>query len=285
MFRTFFFTSLLGLCAALLIVSTQGFAQELQTPSLKVDIDVGLDKSPTPYLISCEGFALGEDSEAQVQLLPVAVYGLTVQTPPFSNDALLVVEPGSASLTQTPSDTLADWTGQGHRYVELGEDLNEDSLPGAVFYFDIRDVFASQSACLAAKTLQFKLQIDTASGPIILVGTDAVEPQSQPEQPQPVAQAFAPMTLGRAFATGQASGGVRFVTQGSGISSTRVEIYGLSGKLVFDSGFGTGNTVQWKGLDRFGFSVANGVYLYVISVQGAGGQTLRSKVGKLAVLR
>gem|GEM_PF-3482047 len=283
-----FFTSLLGLCEALLIVSTPGFSQDLQTPSMKVEIDVGLDQDPTPFSLSCEGFEIDEEdeeSDAQVHWLPVAVYSLAVQTPPFTSDVLLGVEPGSASLTQTPSDTLTDWVSQGHRYVELGEDLNADEQAEAVFYFDIRDVFPTRAACLAAKTVQFKLEIDTLSGSVILVGADDVEPQSEPEQPEPVAQVFGAVTLAQSYAAGQALGGIRFVAQGTGIQATRVEVYGLSGVLLFDSGFDAGNTTRWNGLDRFGFSVSNGVYLYVISVRGAGGQTLRSKVGKLAILR
>ncbi|MEM4284504.1 MAG: S8 family serine peptidase [Candidatus Caldarchaeum sp.] len=60
----------------------------------------------------------------------------------------------------------------------------------------------------------------------------------------------------------------------------RVEVFNLSGSSVFRSNWVTGKQLSWD-LS----AVANGVYLYVVTVQSADGQTITSKLQKLVVLR
>ena len=60
----------------------------------------------------------------------------------------------------------------------------------------------------------------------------------------------------------------------------RVEVFSLSGRRVFQSGWTTGRRLSWD-LS----TIANGVYLYVVTVQGADGQTATSKISKLVVLK
>lgn len=60
----------------------------------------------------------------------------------------------------------------------------------------------------------------------------------------------------------------------------RVEVFSLSGRSVFQSGWTTGEQLLWN-LS----AVANGVYLYVVTVQGANGEVVTSKLQKLVVLR
>jgi hypothetical protein len=65
----------------------------------------------------------------------------------------------------------------------------------------------------------------------------------------------------------------------------RLEIFGLSGQRIFDSGFTFGSTLRWKGLITAGRPVANGVYLYVITARGNDGKVTRSAVRMLIILR
>jgi hypothetical protein len=79
------------------------------------------------------------------------------------------------------------------------------------------------------------------------------------------------------------SDAVRFSAQGS-VKELRVEILSLSGQKVFDSGPVLGNALDWKLLNSQGQPVANGVYLYTVTVKDPSGNVTK-KVGKLAVLR
>jgi hypothetical protein len=79
------------------------------------------------------------------------------------------------------------------------------------------------------------------------------------------------------------SDAVRFSAQGS-VKELRVEVLSLSGQKVFDSGPVLGNTLDWKLLNTRGQPVANGVYLYTVTVKDPFGNVTK-KLGKLAVLR
>jgi hypothetical protein len=79
------------------------------------------------------------------------------------------------------------------------------------------------------------------------------------------------------------SDAVRFSAQGS-VKELRVEILALSGQKVFDSGPVLGNALDWKLLNSQGQPVANGVYLYTVTVKDPFGNVTK-KLGKLAVLR
>lgn len=59
----------------------------------------------------------------------------------------------------------------------------------------------------------------------------------------------------------------------------------LAGKRGFDSGFAAGKTLQWNLLNTKGSVVANGVYLYVVTVRGFDDTELKSEVHKLVILR
>jgi hypothetical protein len=69
-----------------------------------------------------------------------------------------------------------------------------------------------------------------------------------------------------------------FLVEGSGIERTAVNVYNLSGQLVF-SGSKAGASLEWSVAQ-----MGNGVYLFVITASGKG-QTKASKVMKLVVLR
>jgi hypothetical protein len=79
------------------------------------------------------------------------------------------------------------------------------------------------------------------------------------------------------------SDAVRFSAQGA-VKELRVEVLSLSGQKVFDSGPVLGNALDWKLLNSQGQPVANGVYLYTVTVKDPSGNVTK-KLGKLAVLR
>jgi hypothetical protein len=74
--------------------------------------------------------------------------------------------------------------------------------------------------------------------------------------------------------------GAYFAVEGVGIAQTTVRVFSMTGKLVF-SQTAQGNVVPFSAASE----LANGVYLYVVTVQGADGQTVTSKIAKLVVLK
>ncbi len=79
------------------------------------------------------------------------------------------------------------------------------------------------------------------------------------------------------------SDAVRFSAQGS-VKELRIEILSLSGQKVFDSGPVLSNALDWKLLNTQGQPVANGVYIYTVTVRDPAGNVTK-RLGKLAVLR
>lgn len=78
---------------------------------------------------------------------------------------------------------------------------------------------------------------------------------------------------------------VLFQANGTGIAESSVQVYALSGSLLFDSQFQPGNALRWSGLDAQGRTIANGVYLYVVSIKGSNGGIVRSEIKKLVVMQ
>lgn len=74
-----------------------------------------------------------------------------------------------------------------------------------------------------------------------------------------------------------------FAASGQGITSMGVKIYDLSGRTIFAQET-PGTRLIWN-LSANGQPVANGVYLYMVTVRGADGQILTTEVKKLVVLR
>jgi len=90
---------------------------------------------------------------------------------------------------------------------------------------------------------------------------------------------FSPNPIGRSHNTAY------FTVEGQAISGMKVEIFDLSGLRVWDSGFVAGNTLEWNLMNDRGEALANGVYLYVVTVRGQGGELIRSKARKIVLLR
>lgn len=84
--------------------------------------------------------------------------------------------------------------------------------------------------------------------------------------------------------TNVATSATTFVVNGQGIEGLNVEVLSLDGTSIF-SQTAAGTHLTWNQSATNGAPVANGTYLYVVTVEGADGQTLTSEVGKLAVVR
>jgi len=76
-----------------------------------------------------------------------------------------------------------------------------------------------------------------------------------------------------------------FHVEGTDIAYISIDIYDLSGKRVFTSGWRGGNTVEWQLRNDEGELLANGIYLYIVQVKTTDNEERRSSVRKLAVLR
>lgn len=72
--------------------------------------------------------------------------------------------------------------------------------------------------------------------------------------------------------------------KGSGIAGTKVEIFNLAGVKVFEQE-ASGDTLEFHSVDNEGRPLANGVYLYIVTIRGLDGEMIRSKVRKLIILR
>jgi len=75
-----------------------------------------------------------------------------------------------------------------------------------------------------------------------------------------------------------------FSVKGIGIEAIMVQIFDLSGRLVFDSGWQP-NDYDWHLQSDTGETLANGVYLYVVTARGRYGETAVLETKKLAVYR
>jgi hypothetical protein len=76
----------------------------------------------------------------------------------------------------------------------------------------------------------------------------------------------------------------RFEVQGVGVEGIKVQIFDISGALVFDSGWQR-NGYEWHLESNEGRILANGVYLYQVMVRGVNGQVVLTETKKLAVVR
>jgi hypothetical protein len=79
----------------------------------------------------------------------------------------------------------------------------------------------------------------------------------------------------------------RFILQvrGQAIASTRLQVFDSQGRLVYDSDFVPGSNIYWEAQGARGRPLANGIYLYVVTVRGFDGRIIQSEVKKFVVLR
>lgn len=77
---------------------------------------------------------------------------------------------------------------------------------------------------------------------------------------------------------------IKFFAKGQNIQEIQVGIFNLSGRLVFNTGW-VQNGFIWNLLNNRGEIVANGVYLYVVTVRDSDGSLIRGEAKKLVILR
>jgi subtilisin family serine protease len=99
-----------------------------------------------------------------------------------------------------------------------------------------------------------------------------------------------PSGVGSVVATALSVNGVQLSRSGAifdvqGAQLAQVQVFSLSGKLVYDSGMVASSSLAWNLLDGSGQRVPNGVYLYVVTLQAPDGRLVKSEVRKLVVMK
>ncbi len=98
-----------------------------------------------------------------------------------------------------------------------------------------------------------------------------------------IAQQAVPLRL-EGVRLSQVGSGLELQVLGRGIGHSELRLYDLAGTLVAQAR-GRGNRLHLATLGRQGRPLANGVYLYIVTVKGADGQATSSEVRKLLLLR
>lgn len=75
-----------------------------------------------------------------------------------------------------------------------------------------------------------------------------------------------------------------FAVQGAGIAKVEVKVFNLAGAKLFER-TSAGSTLEFQLLNEQGQPLANGVYLYTVTVTGINGEIVESGVRKLVILR
>ncbi len=149
--------------------------------------------------------------------------------------------------------------------------LNTDKAAGTVVKAGTKKTLTVKVECLKSETLSKSDYQRYVSFQTNEAGSPTVSPASVGS----ITALSAEARLSRSGAT--------FDVQGAPLA--QVQVFSLSGTMVYDSGMVASSSLAWNLLNQAGQPVPNGVYLYVVTVQGADGQTVTSKIEKLVVLR
>lgn len=103
----------------------------------------------------------------------------------------------------------------------------------------------------------------------------------QPRIPRPIPGSASEELAVRSL---QLSSSVYFTSAGLNISEMSIQVFNMRGQAVYDSGFNSGNQLRWNLKSSHGQTLANGVYLTLVSVKTADGE-LHQKLTKVLVLR
>ncbi len=117
-----------------------------------------------------------------------------------------------------------------------------------------------------------------------LVDEDAMAIPYTLNQEQLGANAPVALNVHSVQALSQANGGFRFRAEGTGIAGMQVQVFNLAGTKLFDQET-AGNSLMFQPFNSAGQPLANGVYLYTVTAKGFNGETIRSSIKKLAILR
>jgi len=242
---------------------------ELQTQSVEIDVKPGSDPNP----VNCK--QLGRRNSPK-GVIAVAILSDATQSPSFE-PATLNLDPDSAVLSTGLSTSTE--SGEAHGRIHLAGDLNGDNLEDVVLHFRTVDLFDDERNNCAETNLT--LTVETADGSLQLIGDRG----DRTVVPTPVGGAALATPL-RVDHTSLAVSGhaLSLAIHGQGVASVRVQVHSLSGERVYDSGAVPGSALRWDLLSSQDRRIANGVYLYVATVQGDDGRTVR-EVGKVVILR
>ncbi len=81
------------------------------------------------------------------------------------------------------------------------------------------------------------------------------------------------------------AGGFVLSSNDPNVAAMQLQVFDLHGSVIFDSTMTSGRQLRWQGLDNSGRPLANGVYLYMVTTEDVFGQTERSEIRKLSILR
>ncbi len=76
-----------------------------------------------------------------------------------------------------------------------------------------------------------------------------------------------------------------FSVQDTEVDSIWLRVFDLAGSLIFDAGWQAGRHVVWRGDTDDGVPLANGAYLYSLSVKQPDGEIVRLPTGTVFVSR
>jgi len=168
-------------------------------------------------------------------------------------------------------------------YVLLAS--NVDNLLGEVRFVAI----APKGQAISGEgVVQLSVDTQAAFNPALsvraLLDQDAVALPFSLKQERAFSAQPVPLQLNSVRALSAENGAYRFRAQGVGIAGIQVQVYDLAGGKLFDQE-AAGNTLVFQPLTASGHPLANGVYLYLITAKGFQGETIRSNINKLAILR
>src|SRR6185436_2873884 len=79
-------------------------------------------------------------------------------------------------------------------------------------------------------------------------------------------QAQNPQTPASTVTAGIAGGNTVRVTSPGEVTQIQLEVYGVNGEVIFDSGMRGGNVIDWKAADAFG-AIGQGPVLVVVTTK------------------
>jgi hypothetical protein len=157
--------------------------------------------------------------------------------------------------------------------VNHNNKIDDDEIKTADVDWTTNQMIAGTNLTIGDDAMKQLFQMWVTSAPITAAGTSAA---GTTRLPGLQVRAIEARTLD--------THSVRFVVEGQGVTGMEAQVFDLSGRLIFNQDM-TGTTLTFRGLGADGRPLANGVYLYTVSVRGSDGSVVRNEVRKLVLLR
>lgn len=196
--------------------------------------------------------------------------------------------PVTSQLTVTPASSSLECTKVGKRKTLKFTATNTGGAPITVLSasesspnfsiasFKPKTIKSGKSKKLSVKVLCNAIGVFSPPFGVSFTTSEAGSPTTVP------ASAVTNVTLLKASL---GANEVRFVLNGSNIESVQVQVFDMTGRKLYTSSFVKDHELSWNLLTDNGRRVANGVYLYVVTVRGFNDEVVRSQVKKLVILR